>query len=321
MELLRTGTLCNWRKPQKDRLFTHWFFLQLILIVLFLSAPYEHHSMSSAGSGSGNLAPRSSEVSSISSAPAICQVSADKSIVECASFVELHADAGVNDLIWSTGARTHSITVYQSGEYWWEVINLEKNTVTNGTFSVGNSGFSSSYAYVPISGSTGAFGPITADGSYTISKNPSKAHSLFGSFSDHTSKTGDMLIINGASRPDVSIWKQNITVEPNTTYVFSVWGASATPGNPGKLAFTINGRQIGNINLSPGIGYWQNFTVYWSSGNNNTVASIAIDNKNTASDGNDFALDDIVFAPVCRKNFNVKLDPRPSKPVTSFTIQ
>jgi hypothetical protein len=36
--------------------------------------------------------------------------------------------------------------------------------------------------------------------------------------------------------------------------------------------------------------------------------------KNTNTDGNDFALDDIVFTPVCRKYFDVTFSPYPPKP-------
>lgn len=267
--------------------------------------------------GNGNNAP---SILHISSPPAVCNLSADETIKVCARSVDLNVDPGEENFTWNTGAKTSSITVSESGNYWWEVVSLARNTVTNSFFSSGNAGVSSSYTYVAPTASTGPFGAVTQDGTYTVTTSPSIGQSLFKTFGDHTSGSGGMMVVNGASKPEVMIWNQNITVEPNTSYVFSIWGASATAGNPGKLAFSINGKQIGNIQLSSATGYWQNFTVYWTS-NTDTQAAIAIVNKNTASNGNDFALDDIVFAPVCRKNFAVTLDPKPSKPVTTYTRQ
>lgn len=299
------------------------FFLPLPFIITFLIFNYRNNQSlitARAGVAGKYLKPAVYNASSFATAPSICQISDDQSVFECKSSVELKVDEGVTNYVWSTGATTPSIIVTSSGQYWWEVANMEKNTVTNGNFTDGNSGFSSSYNYITLSGSTGPFGAVTADGYYTVAANPVQAHSLFSSFSDHTNGKGNMMVVNGAAVPNVTIWKQSISVEPHTTYIFSIWGASATPGNPGKLAFSINNQQVGDIQLSPTTGFWQNFTIHWTSGSS-TVASIAIVNRNTASNGNDFALDDIVFAPVCRKNFNVKLDPRPSKPSTSYTIQ
>jgi len=128
------------------------------------------------------------------------------------------------------------------------------------------------------------------------------------------------MVVNGASVANVTVWSEAVSVQSNTTYVFSVWAASVTSTSPGILNFSINGVQLGNITLTSSLGIWKNFTVRWSSGSN-TTATIGIVNQNTASTGNDFALDDISFAPVCRKNFTVNLYPNPAKPViTNLTF-
>jgi hypothetical protein len=120
-----------------------------------------------------------------------------------------------------------------------------------------------------------------------------------------------MMVINGSSTANVTVWSENITVTPNTTYVFSVWFASANPGSPGQLNFSINGSQLGStIQLTTTTGLWQNFTTTWSSGSN-TTATIGLVNQNTAASGNDFAMDDIVFAPVYHHDIVVKLNPNP----------
>ncbi|TSD67754.1 hypothetical protein FFF34_010310 [Inquilinus sp. KBS0705] len=235
----------------------------------------------------------------------------------CATSMLLSAEPNQPNYTWSTGATSSSITVTTSGTYWWETIDMANNEVANGDFSSGRTGFTSSYTYIAPTGRTGANGALTAEGYYTITTNPSISHTNFASFPDHTGNTSgtrNMMVVNGAPTANVTIWTQSITVTPNTDYIFSVWFTSVNPGNPGKLNFSINGTALGSpILLTSGTPDWKNFTVRWTSGNS-TSATIGIVNQNTASSGNDFALDDIVFAPVCRNYFDVNLYTNPPKP-------
>lgn len=255
---------------------------------------------------------------SVSAAPSICQISADETVVKCGTSTTLTVDNGITNPTWSTGDTSSSITVTTSGQYWWQYIDMSRNTVTNGDFSNGRTGFTSQYNYIAPNGSTGSFGALSAEGYYSVSSNPHNTHTQFSSFVDHTNGAGKMMIINGSPQNNVTVWAQNITVEPHTSYIFSIWGASAHPANPAKLTFSINGSLLGTIQFSATPGNWQNFTIEWTSGSS-TVASIGIVNQNTIANGNDFTLDDIVFAPVCRKYFNVSLYPNPPKPdITSL---
>lgn len=254
---------------------------------------------------------------SVTAAPSICQISADENVVECGTSTTLHVDNGITNPIWSTGDTSSSITVTTSGQYWWQYIDTSRNTVTNGDFSNGRNGFTSQYNYISPNGSTGSFGALSAEGYYTVSSNPRNTHTQFSSFHDHTNGAGKMMVVNGSPQNNVTVWAQDITVEPHTSYLFSIWGASAHPANPAKLTFSINGSLLGTIQFSATPGNWQNFTVEWTSGSS-TTASIGIVNQNTIANGNDFALDDIVFAPVCRKYFNVSLYPNPPKPAITF---
>lgn len=235
----------------------------------------------------------------------------------CATSMVLNAEPGLSNYTWSTGETTQSITVHSSDTYWWETIDLTNNKVVNGDFTNGNTGFSSSYTYIAPSGSTGGSGALSAEGYYSITTNPKNTHTNFASFGDHTNNsTGqrNMMVVNGAQAPGVTIWTESITVQPNTDYIFSVWFTSAHPDNPGQLNFSINGSQLGApILLTSGTPDWKNFTVRWNSGNS-TAATIGMVNQNTVANGNDFALDDIVFAPVCRNSFEVNLYTNPPKP-------
>jgi hypothetical protein len=269
-----------------------------------------HNAIASANTGSTNQA-----LGSQVFYPTVC--GSVTHLSACATSMVLNAEAGLPNYTWSTGATTSSITVYSSGTYWWETIDLTNNKVVNGDFTNGNTGFTSSYNYIAPNGSTGGNGALSAEAYYSISTDPKITHTNFVSFGDHTNNTSGqrrMMIVNGAPTSGITIWTESISVQPNTDYIFSVWFTSVYPDNPGQLNFSINGSPLGApILLTSGTPDWKNFTVRWNSGTS-TAATIGMVNQNTAASGNDFALDDIVFAPVCRNTFQVNLYTNPPKP-------
>jgi hypothetical protein len=282
----------------------------LLTVVLFLKIKSEQH-----GFSLGNNSPRIDAINKKSANtlpyPSTCGSVTTKKV--CASSLKLDAEANQSNYTWSTGETTPSITVTTSGLYWWETVNLDNNIAVNGDFSAGNSGFTSNYTYIAPNGSTGPAGALQSEAYYTITTNPRNAHTGFSSFPDHTGN-GNMMVVNGAPTAGVTIWRQTINVNPNTDYVFSVWFTSVNSANPGVLQFSINNEDQGTpIMLSSDLPGWKNFLVRWNSGNRNK-AIISIENQNTAAFGNDFALDDIVFAPVCRNYFDVTLSSNPAKP-------
>lgn len=173
------------------------------------------------------------------------------------------------------------------------------NVITNGNFSAGNSGFTSDYNY--------AVNNIT-EGQYYVGPSPQAWNPAFSNCGDHTTGNGNMLLVNGSPAPDVNVWRQTVAVTPNTNYAFSSWIQALYPPNPAQLSFSINGSDIGNlITASLPTCTWSQFYTTWNSGNN-TSALISIVNKNTLVQGNDFALDDISFAPVLIKKDSVKIN-------------
>ncbi|MDP2387904.1 MAG: PKD domain-containing protein [Bacteroidota bacterium] len=224
------------------------------------------------------------------------------------------APAGQASYAWSTGATTQNITATAAGVYTCTVTLLSANLVTNGNFSSGNTGFSSSYSV----GAGGSWGPISNPGTYYITNNANSAHTNFPSFSDHAG-SGNMMVCNGSDIAGTSVWCQSITVTPNTNYNFSAWAATCVSGTMTELAdlqFSINGSLIGS-QFSPSIspGVWTQFNATWNSGAN-TTANICIVNQNTTASGNDFALDDIFFQQVCTANDNVSIIVNPQPTVT-----
>jgi hypothetical protein len=238
-------------------------------------------------------------------------------VSDCGTSTTLNSTTipGYSNLIWDNGSTATSRTVNASGAYWWQVTG--SNIVTNGDFSSGNTGFTSEYNYRAVGdgGPTGCCGVLSAEGAYAVNSNPRNTHSSFGNFFDHTTgtNTGKMFVVNGSPTANMVVWKQNITITANTDYVFSAWVTSAVATNPAQLQFSINNSPLGSaIVPSTTVGSWQYFTTTWNSGNTSgNNIPIALVNQNTVANGNDFAIDDIVFAPVYRQNINVTLNPIP----------
>lgn len=178
------------------------------------------------------------------------------------------------------------------------------NLVVNGDFSAGNTGFNSGYSY----GTGGIYGLVSNAGQYAIVTSANNAHVNYAMFGDHTTGSGNLLVVNGAGVANVNIWCQNIVVQPNTVYTFSTWITSANSTSPAILQFSINGTTLATpFAASPDTGMWQQFFTTWYSGLN-TNANICIVNQNTSTIGNDFAIDDINFQE-CECNFATDAGP------------
>lgn len=182
------------------------------------------------------------------------------------------------------------------------------NIITNGDFSSGNSGFTSEYQFA---------NPNIAEGQYFVGSSPQAWNNSLSNCTDHTSNNGNMLLVNGSPAPDVKVWTQTVTITPNTNYAFSTWIQALYPPNPAQLSFSINGQDIGNlITASLPTCTWSQFYTTWNAGSN-TSATISIVNKNTLVQGNDFALDDISFAPVFIKTDSIKITVDTANVITS----
>jgi gliding motility-associated-like protein len=220
----------------------------------------------------------------------------DTTLCEGASLA-LSAGPGYQSYLWQDGSTGPNYLVTAPGTYQCTVtaFGTSGELVVNGNFSAGTTGFTS--AYTP--GTGGSYGPLSFEGTYAVVNSPAAAHSNFASYGDHTTGNGAMLVVNGASAPGQAVWCQTVAVAPNTNYAFSAWLSTAYFESPAQLLFTINGVPVGNPLLAPAVtGQWVNFYAIWNSGAN-TSASICITNQNTSVSGNDFALDDISFAPFC----------------------
>jgi len=171
-----------------------------------------------------------------------------------------------------------------------------QNLVINGDFESGNTGFTTGYT----------IGDLSNPGGYAIGTNPSTAPGAFGDWcncGDHTSGTGKMMIVNGATTASLTVWEEKVSVTPSTNYTFSYWGAEVDHDSSSlpHLSLTINGVVIGSSTFpefSPDNGgQWQNYKFTWNSGSSQTADLVLVD-LNTDASWNDFALDDISFTTV-----------------------
>lgn len=180
-----------------------------------------------------------------------------------------------------------------------------QNLIINGNFEAGRTGFTTDY----MVGTTSCygFGYLDCEGTYDVINNPQLGHTGFAPCMDHTSGSGMMMVINGSAAFQ-NVWCEDIVVMPDMDYVFTAWITSVVSASPPVLQFSINGSPIGpNFSSSGTVCQWEKYEVTWNSGSN-TNAEICILNENTATGGNDFAIDDLGFRKICEVKDTMKID-------------
>ncbi|NDA64429.1 MAG: hypothetical protein EBX50_20735, partial [Chitinophagia bacterium] len=169
---------------------------------------------------------------------------------------------------------------------------IGNNLIVNGDFESGNTGFTSQHTY-----NSDLLPPAT----YYIGSDP-RIYNRFWSAacSDHTQSPGtQMMIINGSTQPNVAVWSQTVTVDPNSTYQFAFWLQNVHIASIANLQLFVDGIQVGEgINSPSGTCNWIKYAREFNT-TNNTSVNISIRNQNLVFSGNDFAIDDIDLRKVC----------------------
>ena len=166
--------------------------------------------------------------------------------------------------------------------------------VVNGSFSAGNTGFSSDYAYHVGQG----------HGVYDLAATPLSADDAYpdwGTYGDHTTGTGTMLVADGSTTAGQNVWAESLMLTAGQTYTYSFWGRQndASSGSNPSLAFLVGGIATGTplaVSSASADG-WQQATGTFTANAGGTT-TVAIRDLNTSGPFNDFSLDDIsVTAP------------------------
>lgn len=172
------------------------------------------------------------------------------------------------------------------------------NLIQNGDFEAGNTSFESDYAFQnPVEPVDNML--MWDEKAYTVYSSTKAVHYLWTDFGDRATGSGLMLIVNGDDMPDPgaepTVWKETVSVTPNTDYILTYYIRTAYPQAPAMLQCTINDIEIGIATAydTPGEG-WLEVSYSWNSGGN-TQAVIRLRDFNQAHTGNDFAIDDISF--------------------------
>ncbi|MCB9250950.1 MAG: T9SS type A sorting domain-containing protein [Flavobacteriales bacterium] len=167
------------------------------------------------------------------------------------------------------------------------------NKVINGDFEKGDDGFNTDYT------SCNTQGCLTA-GQYAVGRDPYFYNSIL-SGNDHTSGSGNFLLLNGHGSYFNTVWSQTIKVKPFTTYYFSFWVSSLNTVSPASLFVSYNGNDMSGSGWFPApdsTSLWKECVLFWNTGYDTSVV-LSIKNLNTEADGNDFGIDDIRLVPSC----------------------
>ena len=194
--------------------------------------------------------------------------------------------------VYIDSAVTYTVTSTTSGS---------QNAV-NWDFSSGNTGFTTQYIYNPTS--------IWNEGTYAVGPSANAVHPNFAAWGDHTTGTGNYMIINGSTNGIKTIWSQTVALPAGSSATLSLWMLTlATPA--GQFRIKINGTLIGTNQTTPAtVGVWGNYTFPFTvpaSGN----ALVVIESVSTLLAGNDFGLDDIQFTYSCTANASLQVQPYP----------
>lgn len=170
------------------------------------------------------------------------------------------------------------------------------NLITNGDFENGDQDFLTDY--------TLGIG-VTAQ-RYNITTDPSLNHPSAASYGDHTSGSGLMMAVNGATVPNQLVWGQQVSLTANTDYEFSIWVSSWISSNPAILVFDIGGISLGSV-IAPSVNaVWEEYSFSFNSSATSGPAFLSIIDTRLAFGGDDFALDDISLVEVS--------EPQPPQP-------
>lgn len=204
----------------------------------------------------------------------------------CPNQTQLLTASGGGSYLWSpSGETTSSINITSPGVYCVTATGVGPNLLTNGAFSAGNTGFTSSFNY----------SPSYANCNYHVSP---VFFSAFIPMPDHSPSADNMFMaVDGCTTALPILWSQTIpTILPSTDYTFSFWVATGTV-NPPIFKISING-SFSNwtpLGLSTSAGVvWEQYSVNWNSGLS-TSATIVLEDLETNGFGNDFGLDDFSF--------------------------
>ncbi len=182
------------------------------------------------------------------------------------------------------------------------------NLAQNGSFEFGYTGFKTDYnAYYPWRFNKKGNIAIRP-GKYSLVAYPNQANGPWAV----CRYDGYMMVVDGSSKTNQSVFATTVSVEPHTYYAFAVDVASVSNiqdviTQP-LLQFYINGETLGELHQPETTQCdWKKIYQIWYSDEVSGNIPIILRNTQTASGGNDFAIDNVSFRELCRAHDEVTI--------------
>jgi hypothetical protein len=225
--------------------------------------------------------------------PVSLQLNAQPSLpLSACSMVEWTPNAGLsNPNILNPIANLSSPIVYAVNAY----IPFGPNLTINGDFESGNTTFTNDYNY------NCPFGGYIQEFQYCVTEDPQNVHAGANNCGDHTSGSGLMMVVNGATVPNSVVWEQTVLVNPQTYYMFSFWVTNWSTFTTYLPTFKVkvNGVSQGqSFSINSQQCSWKEDCLLWYS-DTITSAKFQIIDQVSYYDGNDFSIDDILLQQAC----------------------
>ena len=141
-------------------------------------------------------------------------------------------------------------------------------------------------------------------GVYAIGPDASLYHNLWASYGDHTSGTGNYMIVNGYNDTSQVVWQSQSIALAAGTYTFSAWVANSCCNSnfsgdnaPPELSFSgVVGDPVSETVSTATAGQWIQLFTTFTVGEGGATGNLTLKNAQGNTSGNDFGLDDIVLA-------------------------
>ena len=172
------------------------------------------------------------------------------------------------------------------------------NLIVNGDFESGNSGFTHDYNY-------GFPGGPFSPGWLSVGINPIAYNSGWANCPDHTTGSGNQLIVDGHTTPNSNIWCQTVAVTAGRTYLFRFYVQSVYPVAPPQLIALAGNVNIGSVSGAANCD-WQMFEACFTA--TSSSVSMCIIETSTIGFGNDFTIDDIEMFEKCMDTDEVEVE-------------
>ncbi len=172
------------------------------------------------------------------------------------------------------------------------------NLIINGNFESGNTGFTHNYNY----GSPG--GPF-APGWLSVGVNPNAYNGAWTNCGDHTTGSGNQLIVDGHTTPNSNLWCQTVSVTAGKMYLFRFYVQCVFPTNPPQLIALANNASIGSITGGATCD-WLMFEACFTA--TSGTVQLCIQEVSLVGFGNDFAIDDIELFEKCQATDEVNVE-------------